>query len=101
LILGNNPNFKKPDLQSWAKHFDLMIRLDKGRTVENIREVMAWSQEDSFWQGNILSSKKLRDKFDQLVIRMKAPKPQVNSKTPNFGADRTTKSSDKYEKFYL
>jgi hypothetical protein len=97
LMLENNPNAKKPILQTWAKSVDLMIRRDK-RSVEDIKRVMKWSQKDEFWRKNILSTEKLREKFDQLTMGMKsASKP----KTPNFGADRTPKTDSKYDKFYL
>jgi len=69
-ITERNPNFKKPDLQKWAKDIDLMIRADH-RDPETIRAVIEWCQNDSFWQNNILSTKKLRDKFDQLYLKMK------------------------------
>jgi len=67
-ILVNNPNHKEPDLQKWAKYIDLMIRLDH-RTAEQINDIIIFSQEDSFWKSNILSTEKLRDKFDQLWIK--------------------------------
>jgi len=84
LMLGNNPNIKEPNLQSWAKTFDLMIRRDKGRTVEIIRQVMKWSQKDTFWQGNILSANKLREKFDQLSMRMKQIDKPLNMPNRNY-----------------
>ena len=72
LILENNPKAKKPNLQTWAKDIDLMMRSDE-RSVEEIQEMINWCQKDSFWQGNILSASKLRDKYDQLTMRMKQP----------------------------
>jgi hypothetical protein len=69
LILANNPKVKKPNLQAWAKSFDLMIRRDN-RSVADIRDVMNWCQGDSFWHRNILSPDKLREKFDQLTLKM-------------------------------
>ena len=80
LILKNNPNAKKPNLQTWAKSIDLMIRVDD-RSVFDIQEVIQWSQRDSFWQGNILSTKKLREKYDQLTMKMKSVKQ--SDKQPN------------------
>jgi len=71
LMLLNNPKAKKPNLQTWAGHIDLMIRIDK-RSVEDIRSVIQWCQKDSFWQANILSTKKLREKYDQLTMKMKS-----------------------------
>ena len=45
-----------------------MKRLDN-RTEEDITDVLKWACKDSFWQTNILSTKKLREKFDALVIK--------------------------------
>ncbi len=72
-ILEHRPNFKRPNLQSWAKHIDLMLRVDK-RTPEEIEEVIRWCQKDPFWQANILSTRKLREKFDQLALKMQRSK---------------------------
>ncbi|MEI7636341.1 MAG: hypothetical protein WCJ37_03495 [Syntrophus sp. (in: bacteria)] len=68
-ILSRNPNFKKPNIQSWAKDIDLMSRIDN-RPTEEIRRVIQWCQNDPFWQGNILSTSKLRKQFDQLQVKM-------------------------------
>ena len=68
-ILSRNPKYKKADLQTWAKNIDLMRRVD-GRTPEDIRAVILWCQSDPFWQSNILSTGKLREKFDQLQMKM-------------------------------
>jgi len=70
-ILSRNPNHKKPDLQTWAKDVDRMIRRDN-RTPEDIRRIIEWCQQDSFWQNNILSTAKLREKYDQLSLKMAA-----------------------------
>lgn len=68
-ILLLNPNHKKPNLKSWADDVRLMRERDK-RTIHEIRQVFGWSNKDSFWRRNILSPGKLRDKFDDLVIKM-------------------------------
>ena len=74
-ILRNHPNYKMPNLQNWAKHIDYMIRLDK-RTPEQINDIIVFSQEDSFWKSNVLSTEKLRERFDQLWIKKKNGKPK-------------------------
>jgi hypothetical protein len=84
-ILKNKPDFKKPNLQTWAKDIDLMLRRD-GRTPKRIREVIAWTQGDSFWRKNILSTGSLRDKFDRLELAMQEKSTQ--------GSDRTTQYQD-------
>jgi hypothetical protein len=80
----NNPNFKKPDLQKWARTFDLMIRIDK-RDPGHIRKVIEFCQKDSFWMTNILSAKKLRDKYDQLTLRMGTTPSGILPTTPGNG----------------
>ena len=62
-------DFRQPNLQNWGKQVDLMIRLDH-RKPDRIEKVIKWIQKDSFWDSNILSTKKLREKFDQLEMVM-------------------------------
>ena len=76
LIRERNPDHKKPNLQKWAEHIDLMIRRDK-RDPEKIAYIIRWCQSDNVpdkrgfcWANNILSTKKLRDQYDQLVLKM-------------------------------
>ena len=73
LIVERNPNFKKPNLQNWAQTIDRTHRLDK-RSWQDINDVIEWCQKDDFWQDNILSPTKLRNKFDQLFMKMKKDK---------------------------
>ena len=77
-ILKRNPDHKKPNIQSWAKYIDLMLRVDN-RNAEDIRVVIKWCQIDSFWQNNILSTKKLKEKFDQLFLKMQEFNPKTGS----------------------
>lgn len=72
-IKASNENYKEPNLQTWAGHIDKMIRLDK-RSIDNIKSVIDWCQQDSFWSTNILSTKKLREKYDQLFMKMNQKK---------------------------
>lgn len=71
LILSRQPKnrCRKSNLQTWAKHIGHTIRID-GRTPEELEKVIQWCQQDSFWQHNIQSTDKLRDKFDQLEGQM-------------------------------
>ncbi len=71
LIQNRNPGHKKPDMEKWAIHVDRMIRLDN-RSIEDIEKIIKWCQEDEFWQNNILSTVKLRDKYDQLKLKMES-----------------------------
>lgn len=76
LILENNPNniALRPErrdgtIEGWAAHIDKLNRLD-GQPWGQIEAVVRWSQQDDFWQANILSGGKLRSKFDQLQTKM-------------------------------
>jgi hypothetical protein len=89
LIKKNNPNAKEPNIQTWAKHIDLMLRLD-GRSLEQIEDIIRFSQIDSFWQVNILSAAKVREKFDQLW--MKRNKPSGKGKDKSFGEREYTEA---------
>lgn len=79
-IKENNPGHKQPNLNTWVTHIDKMIRLDN-RDPEKIKEVIEWCQANDFWQANILSTKKLREKFDQLFMQMNR-KLQTSEKQP-------------------
>ena len=70
-IKENNPKFPKSESQRqrWAKDFDLMIRRDK-IDADDIAEVIEWCQRDNFWRSNILSGKRLRERYQQLKMRM-------------------------------
>ncbi|PDZ33710.1 phage replisome organizer N-terminal domain-containing protein [Bacillus toyonensis] len=77
-IKGNNPKQKEPNFDTWSNDFRLMREKDN-RELQEIKDVIDWCQADPFWQGNILSPKKLREKFDQLTIQMKSKKGAQNN----------------------
>jgi len=77
-IQKNKPDFKKPNLQKWAKAVDLMIRID-GRIPKEIEQIIRWAQSDNVpdnngfcWAHNVLSTGKLRKQYDLLVMKMDA-----------------------------
>ena len=72
-ITENNPKFPQHESQRqrWAKDFDLMIRRDK-IDADDIAEIIDWCQNDSFWRSNILSGKKVREKYHQLRMRIES-----------------------------
>ena len=73
-ILSHTPDARVPDtsakLQPWAHVVDLMLRLDR-RAPPDVAAVIAFATTDNFWQANILSPGKLREKYDQLSIKRK------------------------------
>lgn len=67
---------KDTNLEAWANDIRLMMTQD-GRTEEQISRVIDWSQNDSFWYANVRSTKKLREKYDEMYAqahRQKATK---------------------------
>jgi phage replication O-like protein O len=82
-IRRNKADFKEPNLESWANEIRLMIENDK-RSGERVKAIMEWCQSDSFWRSNILSPGKLREKFDQLELRM-GKSPPGNKSEPISG----------------
>jgi hypothetical protein len=94
-ILGNNPRAKitENQLVHWAGDADRMMRIDK-RTPEEIYALLVWSQADSFWKTNILSMKKLREKFDQLTMHAKR-KEESNRRGKRPGSDTTQDHLDR------
>lgn len=69
LMKKNNPDVKKPNMNTWHREIDLMMRIDK-RHPEAIERIIALSQADPFWRTNILSAGKLRSQFDQLSVKL-------------------------------
>ena len=62
------PNHKKWNVESWAKDIDLAIRIDK-RTPRELCDLAKWihvEDPSGFDRPNVLSGKKLRDRFDQI-----------------------------------
>jgi len=84
-ILERKPNFKKPNLQAWAGSVDRILRGD-GRSVQAVENVIVWCQKDDFWQNNILSTGKLREKFDQLELKMEKETGVAPYRKPNGGS---------------
>lgn len=78
-ILSNKPNFKQPNLTIWAKDIDLAMRIDK-RSVQELKGCIDWiyTEQGSFWIPNIMSCKKLREKFDTMESQMMKKKSVVD-----------------------
>ncbi|EGX6617201.1 GntR family transcriptional regulator [Salmonella enterica] len=62
---------KDPNWTAWANEIRLMRTID-GRTHRQICDLFGRVQRDPFWCRNVLSPAKLREKWDDLVIRLGA-----------------------------
>lgn len=67
------------------------------RTEEQIRYLIEWSQSNSFWKSNILSTKKLREKATTLIRQIKAEKAKENS-PKRYGRSREEVVPEWFEK---
>lgn len=67
--LGQRP-VEERRLQAWAEAFDKCHRLD-GHSWEELEQVLQFSQKDPFWSANILSGGKFREKYVQLLAKMR------------------------------
>ena len=82
-ILSNNPRARVPTdkeedslMQKWAQEMDRLNRLgppggSKGYTWDEVKKIIDFCMDDSFWQSNILSPAKLREKVVILENKMK------------------------------
>ena len=77
------PNSKVPrtisEKQKWAIEIDRMKRIDK-RSEEDIVNALDYAITDSFWQTNIRSAKKFREKFETLIVQSRKNRNRVNIK---------------------
>lgn len=69
LIEGNG--VKRPIVSPrWRQSCRLLLDRD-GHSEADVERVIRWCQADEFWRGNVLSMGKLREKFDQLTLKMR------------------------------
>lgn len=63
---------KEPNWAAWANEIRLMVAQD-GRTHKQICSLFKRANQDGFWCKNILSPSKLREKWDELSLKLSAP----------------------------
>lgn len=66
------PTARQPNWPSWSNDIRL-IRNALGVTHHEICEVFRWANGDHFWQTNVMSPAKLREKWDTLRAQMNQP----------------------------
>lgn len=94
-IKENYPDFKEPNLKSWAVTFRLMIDRDK-RKSDAIKNCIDWVTGHDFWHKNILSADKLRKQYDRLCIEAK----EDQSKVIAIGGKQRENDQSSYEQEY-
>lgn len=68
-ILKIQPNRKPPNLDKWANDVRLMREIDE-RTDTEMRELYRRVNAHTFWRTNVLSPSKLREKWDDLQLKL-------------------------------
>jgi phage replication O-like protein O len=86
----------KADMQKWADEFRKIVEIDEIEDKRLIFDVMNWVTSHHFWKTNVLSAKKLRDKFGELALKMRASqRPNQPERQP----DKSISSRDKEAEF--
>ncbi len=57
-------------LQSWSAEFNKMVSSDE-YDIDEMKDVLLFSQRNDFWQSNILSAGKFRKQYMMLLAQMK------------------------------
>ena len=71
-------------IEQWAKDIEKLNRIDK-RSYEDIESVIRWIKTDgNFWNANIISGSKLREKYPQVFLQM----PQQYARSPPEGKNK-------------
>lgn len=84
---GNAKAAKLPVPPGWARDIEKLLRID-GRRPEDVEKVIAWCQQDGcFWAPNVLSGKKLREKFDTMWGQMRREPHDVKPDTVGASTD--------------
>ncbi|NCC61606.1 MAG: phage replisome organizer [Verrucomicrobiae bacterium] len=69
-----------PNTSRWAGDIEKLIRLDE-RDAEEVERVIRWCKTPgNFWFPNIMSGKKLREKFSMLLLQMQRDGPYGKKK---------------------
>ncbi len=68
--LLDSKNQQQASVERWVPDIELMLRLDGYSEVDALA-LIEWAQADSFWWKNICSGRKLREKAEELSLRMK------------------------------
>jgi hypothetical protein len=80
LITDHQPDFKTPNLTSWANTIRLMRERDK-RSHKDMGRVWKWVRLDDFWSPNVMSADKFRKQYDRLVALTNRPTRQENKQS--------------------
>ena len=82
------PSPKPPQFDAWANDLRLLREVDK-RAEADIEALWSFANADSFWRTNVLSPRKLREKWDQLSAKRLAASRAGPAPAARAGRDLT------------
>ena len=72
-LKANVPTLKEPDLQKWAKDFDVALRNDERMSEPRfVAQVIRWACSDSFWRANTLQYEFAADSYSGMDLSIMA-----------------------------
>lgn len=88
---------KRPAItEKWRTEARLLIDND-GRTLDQIRSVIAWSQRHHFWRSRVLSVPRLRTEFDAIRLQMESQNQQDRRGGTGNQPYRNPENQDEYD----
>ena len=81
-LIASNGSKRPTITEAWKTQARLLIDTD-GRTVDDIKSLMRWAQQDTFWKSTVLSMPKFREKYDTLRLQSERDKPAAPTRNPN------------------
>jgi len=86
----------KQTIASWSKDIERLVRIDK-RTPQEVEDVIRWcKKEGNFWIPNIMSGKKLREKFPTLFSQMTSRGKSNQRSLKRYGTETGDMGVDDY-----
>lgn len=76
---GGNPI---PSQEDW---FGPEIQLIQERDTEQIKKLIRWSQQDTFWQTVIVDMKSMRRNYDKMLFQARKSAPEAEKENPRVG----------------
>jgi len=84
-LAAQNTTAREKTITGWAKDIEKLIDIDQ-QEPSTVEEVIIFATHDDFWGPNILSGKKLREKWDTLTRKMNQ-KGQIHGNAKPAGID--------------
>ena len=76
-IKSNKPDFTKGVSPKWIKDFEKLLKI---RSVDELKKIINWIFESSFWSTVVLSTTSLIKNLDQIELQLNKPKQHTQEK---------------------